>query len=89
MKKQEKKPNLHVSNNLLLCSALTSDSVACVQARRASLKQPVTLQREVMKWSNYGSIYAIQMKPGVKFPICAPAVLSIQRALTSLLPASR
>lgn len=24
-----------------------------------------------MKWSNYGSICAIQMKPGVKFPICA------------------
>lgn len=49
----------------------------------------VTLRREVMKWSNYGSICAIQMKPGVKFPICAPAVRSAQRALTRVLPVSR
>lgn len=49
----------------------------------------VTLRREVMKWSNYGSICAIQMKPGVKFPICAPAVRSARRALTRVLPVSR
>lgn len=36
----------------------------------------VTRRQDVMKWSNYVSICAIQMKPGVKFPICAPAALS-------------
>lgn len=42
----------------------------------------VTQRREVMKWSNYVSICAIQMKPGVKFPICTPAVSLIHCAFT-------
>lgn len=82
---------------ICLCSALGSD-FACRSTCRMCSSSPgfsqtaafnVTLRREVMKWSNYGSICAIQMKPGVKFPICAPAVLSIQCTLTRVLPVSR
>lgn len=47
------------------------------------------LRMEVMKWSNYASICAVQVKPGVKFPICTPAVSLIHCTLTLLSPIKR
>lgn len=59
---------VHFSN--LLSDVFTVSEVS----QRAPFN--VTKRREVMKWSNYVSICGIQIKPGVKFPICAPAALS-------------
>lgn len=68
-----------------LCSSPQLDKFILIRfSQRAPFN--VTQQREVMKWSNYVSICAIQVKPGVKFPICAPAVSSIHCASPTVLP---
>lgn len=68
-----------------LCSSPQLDKFILIRfSQRAPFN--VTQQREVMKWSNYVSICAIQVKPGVKFPICAPAVSSIHCAFPTVLP---
>lgn len=67
------------------CSSPQLDAFILIPfSQRAPFK--VTQRREVMKWSNYVSICAIQVKPGVKFPICAPAVSSIHCAFSPVLP---
>ena len=76
--------NMHDQIWALLKSPVGCIHPYCLLSKRAPFN--VTQRREVMKWSNYVSICAIQVKPGVKFPICAPAVSLIHCAFSPVLP---
>lgn len=84
---QSKRAELPAKRQIEICmirsehfSNLPSDVFAVSEfPQRAPFN--VTKRGEVMKWSNYVSICAIQMKPGVKFPICAPAASPVHCVL--------